>query len=421
MPIPALETRRVVVTGLGVITSLGVDVPSTWNGVIQGCSGVKEITQFDVSESTVKIASYVDSETFDNKAKDCLDPKEIRKYDKFIQYAFVAGTEAIKDSGLVINDDNSTRIGVLIGSGIGGLPHIEKNYSICSKDGPRRVSPNFIPCAITNMAAGLLSIKYGIKGPSFSIISACATGTHCIGDAARIINYGDADIMIAGGTEMATTALGLSGFAQARALSRRNDAPEKASRPWDKDRDGFVLGEGAGIVVLEEYEHAKARGAKIYAELAGYGMSSDAFHVTLPDETGSGGMRSMQNAIKDAKMKPEDIDYINAHGTSTLPGDIIEVLAIKRAFGDHAYKLAVSSTKSETGHLLGAAGAVEAIFSVLAIHHNTIPPTINLDNPDEGCDLDFVPHTARKTKVNSVLSNSFGFGGTNATLIFKRI
>jgi 3-oxoacyl-[acyl-carrier-protein] synthase II len=412
-----LANRRVVVTGLGLVTPLGLDVSSSWDGVINGKSGAKKITHFDVSQFSVQFGSFI--ENFD--ASLYLDPKDARKYDMFIQYAFAAASQAIKDAKLGINEENDSRIGVLIGSGIGGLPHIEKNYVAYLDGGSRRISPNFIPCAITNMAAGLVSIKYGLKGPSYSIISACATGTHSIGDAARMISYGDAEVMIAGGAEMATTPLGLGGFAQARALSRRNNEPERASRPWDKERDGFVLGEGAGVIVLEEYEHAKARGAYIYAELAGYGMSSDAFHVTLPDETGTGGMRSMQNALKDAKLNPESIDYINAHGTSTLAGDVLEVLAIKRAFGDHAYKLAVSSTKSETGHLLGAAGAVEAIFSILSLRDQIVPPTINLDNPDEGCDLDFVPHTARKMKVDAVLSNSFGFGGTNGTLIFTKI
>jgi 3-oxoacyl-[acyl-carrier-protein] synthase II len=409
--------RRVVVTGLGAVTPLGLDVPSSWKGAVEGRSGAKKITHFDASEFSVRFGSFV--EGFDPTPY--LDPKDIRKYDTFILYAFAAASQAITDAKLAINAETDHRIGVLIGSGIGGLPHIEKNYVAYLEGGSRRISPNFIPCAITNMAAGLVSIKYGLKGPSYSIVSACATGTHSIGDAARMISYGDADVMVAGGTEMAITPLGVGGFAQARALSKRNDDPERASRPWDKDRDGFVLGDGAGVLVLEEYEHAKARGANIYAELAGYGMSSDAYHATLPDDSGTGGMRSMQHALKDAKLNPEGIDYLNAHGTSTLAGDVLEVLAIKRTFGDHAYKLAVSSTKSETGHLLGAAGAIEAIFSILAIRDQIAPPTINLDNPDEGCDLDFIPHIARKMKIDAVLSNSFGFGGTNATLIFKKI
>jgi 3-oxoacyl-[acyl-carrier-protein] synthase II len=412
-----MTKRRVVVTGLGAITPIGLDVIKTWDALLKGKSGVKTITLFDTSQFSVKIAAFVDD--FDPTGY--LDPKEIIKTDLFIQYAVAAASQAITDSGFTITEENAPRIGTLIGSGIGGLPLIEKTYLTLQEGGPRRISPNFIPNVIVNMAPGLVSIKYGLKGPSYSIVSACTTGTHCIGDAARIISYGDADIMIAGGTEMATTPIGLGGFAAARALSRRNDEPTKACRPWDKDRDGFVLGDGAGVVVLEEYEHAKKRGANIYAELAGFGMSSDAFHTTAPDETASGAVRSMQNALNDAKLNKEQIQYINAHATSTIPGDIAEVKAIKKVFGDFAYKVPVSGTKSVTGHLLGAAGAVEAIFSILAIRDQIAPPTINLVHPDEGCDLDFIPNTPRKMKIDAVMSNSFGFGGTNGTLLFRKI
>ena len=400
-----------------MITPLGLNTPDTWDAVLQGKSGVKPLSHIDFAGCSVQIGAHVDN--FDPTPY--LEHKEIRNLDQFVQFSIAAAAQAIEDANLEINDDNAHRIGVVVGSGIGGLPMIEKNYLSLLKGGPRRISPHFIPSGIINMAPGVISIKQGLKGPNYSIVSACASGTHNIGDAARLIMHGDADVMLAGGTEMATTLLGVGGFASARALSRRNDDPERASRPWDKDRDGFVLGDGAGIMVLEEYEHAKKRGANIYAELIGYGMSADAFHQTMPDKTGSGGIRNLQNALNDAELNPEDLSYINAHGTSTVAGDVIEAMAIKKVFGDAAYKLAVSSTKSMTGHLLGATGAVEAIFSVLAIRDQVVPPTINLDNPDEGCDLDFVPHTAREMTVNTVLSNSLGFGGTNCALVFKKI
>lgn len=412
-----MTKRRVVVTGVGMVTPLGLNTQDTWDAILNGKSGVKPITHVDTSNCSVKIAAHIN----DFDPTPYLEHKEIRNLDMFVQFSVAAAHQAIADSGLEINAANAERIGVVVGAGMGGLPLIEKNCLALLDGGPRRVSPHFIPSGITNMAPGIISIKHGLKGPNYSVVSACATGTHNIGDAARLISYGDADVMLAGGAEMATTMLGIGGFASARALSRRNDDPQAASRPWDKDRDGFVLGDGAGIVVLEEYEHAKQRGAHIYAELIGYGMSADAFHQTLPDETGDGGARNFQNTLNDAKLNPEDIDYINAHGTSTIAGDVLEVVAIKKVFGDAAYKIAISSTKSMTGHLLGATGAVEAIFSILAIRDKVVPPTINLDNPDVGCDLDFVPHTARQMNIDIVLSNSLGFGGTNCALIFKRI
>ncbi len=412
-----MTKRRVVVTGLGMVTPLGLTVPETWQSILKGKSGVRLITSFDVTELPVKIAALVP----DFDAARYLNPKEVRKADTFTQYAYVAAKEAIEDSGIEITESNQSRIGVAVGSGIGGLPLIEKNQQILSKYGSRKISPYFIPSAIINMAAGFISIKYGLKGPNIAIVTACTTGAHNIGTAARIIQYGDADVMVAGGTEMATCPLGLSGFIAARALSTRNDEPEKASRPWDRDRDGFVLGEGAGIVILEEYEYAKRRGAKIYAELVGFGMSADAYHMTAPDESGAGFVSAMINTLNDAGVNPDRVDYINAHGTSTQTGDVIEAMAIKKAFGDHAYKLKVSSTKSMIGHLIGAAGAVEAIFSILAIRDQIAPPTINLDNPDVGCDLDFIPYTARPMKIDYSLSNSFGFGGTNGSLLFHRM
>ena len=350
---------------------------------------------------------------------DYLSPKESRKIDQFVQYAYVAAKQALEDSGLVVTEENSPRIGVAIGAGIGGLPLIEKNHAALLAGGPRKISPFFIPSSIINMASGFPSIQFNLKGPNISIVTACTTGSHNLGHAARIIAYGDADAMLAGGTEMATTELAIGGFAQARALSSRNDAPEKASRPWDKDRDGFVLGEGAGVMMLEEYEHARRRGAHIYAEFIGFGMSGDAFHITTPGE--DGGMLAMKNALKDAQINPDQVHYINAHATSTSVGDKAEVLAIKKALGDAAYQIPVSSTKSMVGHLLGAAGSVEAIFCVLGLRDQVAPPTINLDHPDEGCDLDFIPHHPRQMKIDVALSNSFGFGGTNATLIFSRI
>jgi 3-oxoacyl-[acyl-carrier-protein] synthase II len=412
-----VNKRRVVVTGLGMITSLGHDVPSTWEAIVAGKSGVASIDHFDASDLSCKICSRV--KDFD--ASKYMPEKETKKRDLFIQYGMAAAMEAIQDSGIQVTEENAHRIGLAIGSGIGGLPSIEKHHSILLESGPRRISPFFIPGALINMIAGNVSIQYGMKGPNIALVSACTTGTHNIGVAARTIAYGDADVMVAGAAEMATTKLGMSGFASMRALSTRNDEPEKASRPWDKDRDGFVLGDGAGVLVLESYEHAQARGAHIYAELVGFGMSADANHITSPDPEGKGAAAAMLAALNDAGIKPEDVQYINAHGTSTPAGDELEVLGIKRTFGEHAYKVAVSSTKSMTGHLLGAAGSVEAIFCILAIRDSVAPPTINLDNPSEGCDLNFVPNKAQHLPINIALSNSFGFGGTNGTLIFKKI
>jgi 3-oxoacyl-[acyl-carrier-protein] synthase II len=409
--------RRVVITGMGMVTPLGLTVKETWEGILAGKSGARPIpvTLFDASALTTRFSASV----VGFNPEQYMELKEARKMDRFIQFALAASKQALDDSGLQITPELSPRAGVAIGSGIGGLPAIEKNHSALLEGGPRKISPFFIPGAIINMAAGFPSIKLNLKGPNISIVTACTTGAHNIGHAARMIAYGDAEVMLAGGAEMATSELGMGGFTAARALSTRNDDPERASRPWDKDRDGFVLGDGAGVLVLEEYEHARKRGARIYAELIGFGMSADAYHITSPSTEGA--VLAMQNTIRDAQINPKDIDYINAHGTSTLVGDLAEATAVKKAFGDHAYKLAVSSTKSMTGHLLGAAGAVEAIFCVLALRDQVAPPTINLDNPDEGCDLDFVPHTAREMRMNINLSNSFGFGGTNGSLIFKRV
>ncbi|VVC75917.1 3-oxoacyl-[acyl-carrier-protein] synthase 2 [Aquicella siphonis] len=412
-----MNKRRVVVTGLGMVTSLGHSVESTWEAILAGRSGVSGIDHFDASDLSCQICSRV--KNFD--ATVYMPEKEARKRDYFIQYGMAAATQAIQDSGLQVTESNAHRIGLAIGSGIGGLPSIEKHHAVLLESGPRRISPFFIPGALINMVAGNVSIQYGMKGPNIALVSACTTGTHNIGLAARSIMYGDADVMVAGASEMATTKLGIAGFASMRALSTRNNEPEKASRPWDKDRDGFVLGDGAGMLVLEEYEMARARGAKIYAELIGFGMSADAHHMTSPDPEGKGGAASMNAALNDAGIQPEEVAYINAHGTSTPAGDELEVMGIKRSFGSHAYRLAVSSTKSMTGHLLGAAGAVEAIFSILAIRDQIAPPTINLDNPSEGCDLNFVPHQAQKMPIQVTLSNSFGFGGTNGTLIFRKI
>lgn len=412
-----LAKRRVVVTGIGLVTPLGLDVKSTWAAVLSGKSGVGPLTAFDASNLPTRICASV--KNFDPAPY--LDLKESRKSDLFMQFGMAAAVQAIAESGIVANEENAGRIGVSIGSGMGGLPLLERTYAACAEGGPRRISPNFIPHVIINMVSGIVAIRYGFKGPNIAIVTACGTGAHNIGNAARLVSYGDADVMIAGGTEMATTLLGVGGFAAARTLSRRNEEPEKASRPWDKDRDGFVLGEGAGVVVLEEYEHAKKRGAYIYAELAGYGMSDDAYHMTAPDPEGRGCALALQNSLNDAQLNTSDISYINAHATSTSLGDPLEVMAIKKVFGDQAYKIPVSSTKSMTGHLLGAAGSVEAIFSILTIRDQIVPPTINLDNPDEGCDLDFVPHTARECSIKAVVSNSFGFGGTNACLSFKKI
>ncbi len=404
-----------VVTGLGMVSPMGVNVSQSWEAILKGESGVKPIDFIDTTQFPVKISAAVKG--FDPSP--CLDKKEIRKLALFIQYAVLASHEAIQDAKLDLQTMDLTRIGVAIGSGIGGLPSIEDSYKNLVEGGPRKISPFFIPSAIINMAPGYVSIKFGLKGPNISIVTACTTGTHNIGHAARMIMYGDAEVMLAGGAEMASTALGINGFAAARALSTRNDEPEKASRPWDKDRDGFVLGDGAGVLVLEEYEHAKKRGAPIYAEVIGFGMSADAYHMTMPGDDGA--INSMKNAVHDAGIHFDAIDYINAHGTSTQVGDQAEANAIKAAFGAHAYELSVSSTKSMTGHLLGAAGAVEAIFSILAIRDQIVPPTINLDHPDEGCDLDFVPHQAKQRNVDVVLSNSFGFGGTNGSILFRKV
>lgn len=412
-----VSKRRVVVTGMGMVTSLGHTVKSTWDAILSGQSGVSLIDHFDASDLTARICSRVK----DLDLSPYMPEKEARKRDFFIQYGMAAAIQAIEDSGLVVTDETADRIGFAIGSGIGGLPTIERYHEVLLESGPRRISPFFIPGALINMIAGNLSIQYGMRGPNIALVSACTTGTHNIGAAMRSIVYGDADVMIAGASEMATTKLGISGFAAMRALSTRNDEPEKASRPWDKDRDGFVLGDGAGMLVLEEYEFAKKRGAHIYAELVGFGMGADAYHMTSPDPEGKGGARSMVQALADAKLPKEEIDYINAHGTSTPAGDELEIMGIKRAFGDYAYQLAVSSTKSMTGHLLGAAGAVEAIFCILAMRDQVAPPTINLDNPSEGCDLNLVPHHAQAMPIHVTLSNSFGFGGTNGTLIFKKI
>jgi len=411
-----LSKRRVVVTGLGMVTSLGLNVKDTWEAIVAGKSGVALIDHFDASDLACRICSHV--KNFDPTVY--MTEKEARKVDTFIQYGMAASIQAIQDSGLEVTPENEHRIGVAIGSGIGGLPSIEHYSTVLNQSGPRRVSPFFIPGALINMISGNLSIQYGFKGPNIALVSACTTGTHNIGMAARTIAYGDADVMVTGAAEMATTKLGIAGFASMRSLSTRNDEPEKASRPWDKDRDGFILGDGAGVLVLESYEHAKARGAKIYAEIIGFGMSADASHITSPDPEGRGGAAATRVAMADAGIKPEDVQYINAHGTSTPPGDVLEVLGIKLAFGAHASKLAVSSTKSMIGHLLGAAGAVESIFCILAIRDQVAPPTINLDNPSEGCDLNFVPHVAQEMAINVAVNNSFGFGGTNGSLIFRK-
>ncbi len=409
--------RRVVVTGVGMVSALGNTVENTWKGILSGKSGVTAIDTFDTSAFTTQFSASVK----DLDIGMYLSHKEARKMDAFIQYGMVGGIQAMEDSGLEITEKNASRIGAAVGSGIGGIGSIEESSLIIEHKGPRRISPFFVPGAIINMISGNLSIKYGLRGPNVAVTTACTTGTHSIGWASRMIRYGEADAMLAGGAEMATTRVGLGGFAAARALSTRNDDPEAASRPWDKDRDGFVLGDGAGVLVLEEYEHAKARGAKIYAELIGFGMSGDAYHMTSPPEDGAGAALSMQNAIDDAEIPLETINYINAHGTSTPAGDIAECLALKLVMSNAIDQVAVSSTKSMIGHLLGAAGAVEAIFSVLAIRDQVAPPTINLDNPDKGCDINLVPHTAQERKIEAVLSNSFGFGGTNGSLIFRKI
>ncbi len=412
-----MSKRRVVVTGLGMITPLGNNVSETWEGILKGRSGIAPLDHFDTTDFTVRIGGSVKDLALD----DYIPRKDQKKMDPFIHYGIAAGVQAIEDSGLDLDKEDTNRIGVAIGSGIGGLPGIEKGVELFHSGGPRRISPFYVPSNIINMISGHLSIMYGFKGPNFSIVTACTTGTHNIGDAARLIEYGDAEVMVAGGAEMATSRTGLAGFAAARALSTRNDEPESASRPWDKDRDGFVLSDGAGVMVLEEYEFAKKRGAKIYAELIGYGMSADAFHMTAPSENGQGAVSCMQNALRNGKITSNDIHYINAHGTSTPAGDIAETIAVKTVFEGNAKKIAISSTKSMIGHLLGAAGGVEAIFSVLAIRDQIAPPTINLENQDPECDLDYVPNVAREMKIETTLSNSFGFGGTNGSLIFKQV
>jgi 3-oxoacyl-[acyl-carrier-protein] synthase II len=412
-----LSRRRVVVTGLGIVCPIGNTVAEAWPNVLAGKSGINRITHFDATALSSRIAGEV--KNFDVAAY--LSPKEARRVDRFIHLGLAAGIQAIKNSGIEVTEANAVRIGVNIGSGIGGLPMIEDTHNDVLKGGPRKISPFFIPGTIINMISGSLSIMHGLKGPNLAMVTACTTSAHCIGEAGRLIEYGDCDAMVAGGAEATITLLTVGGFAAARALSIRNDDPATASRPWDKDRDGFVLGEGAGVLVLEELEHAKKRGATIYAELAGYGMSGDAYHMTAPQENGEGAARCMENALRNARLNREDIDYINAHGTSTPLGDLAETVALKRCFGEHAKKLAISSTKSMTGHLLGAAGGVEAIFTALAIHHQVAPPTANLFNQDPACDLDYVPNTARRMPMRAALSNSFGFGGTNGTLIFKRV
>ena len=412
-----MAKRRVVITGLGIVSPVGTGITQAWQNIVDGKSGITRITRFDASLFSSKIAGEVQG--FD--VGQFLSAKDARRMDVFIHYGLAAGMEAIKDAGIEVTEQNAERIGVNIGSGIGGLPMIENSHNDYLTAGPRKISPFFIPGTIINMISGNLSIMYGFKGPNLSMVTACSTATHCIGDSARLIEYGDADIMIAGGSEGSVCALALGGFASARALSTRNDDPATASRPWDKGRDGFVMGEGAGVLVLEEYEHAKSRGAKIYAEVAGYGMSADAYHMTAPREDGEGAARCMSNALRNAGLNIDQVDYINAHGTSTPLGDLAETMAMKRCLGEHAMKVKVSSTKSMTGHLLGAAGGVEAIFSALGIYHQIAPPTINIFEQDEACDMDYVPNIARNMKINVAMSNSFGFGGTNATLVFRKV
>lgn len=410
--------RRVVVTGMGMVSPLGNDVASSWEGIVAGRSGVELIDRFDTSAYNTKFAATLK----DFAVEPFLSAKDARKMDPFVQYGMVAGAQAFEDSGLEITEENAPRVGAAIGSGIGGLQSIAETSQLIAEKGPRRVSPFFVPGAIINMIAGNLSIKYGLKGPNISIVTACTTGTHNIGQAARMIQHGEADAMLAGGAEMSTTPVGLAGFGAARALSTRNDDPQAASRPWDKDRDGFVMGEGAGVIMLEEYEMAKARGAKIYAELIGFGMSGDAYHMTSPPEDGAGAAQSMQNALTDAAIDPATVDYINAHGTSTPAGDVAECTAVKSTLGEGAKSVAVSSTKSMIGHLLGAAGSVEAILTIKAIQDQVAPPTINLDNPGDGCDgINLVPNTAQDKKIEIALSNSFGFGGTNGSLVFRKV
>lgn len=410
-----MSKRRVVITGLGIISPVGIGVSSVWQNIVAGKSGITKITHFDAGAMAAQIAGEV--KDFD--VTQFLSAKDARRMDRFIHFGLVAGMEAFKDSGLEVSEQNAERIGVNIGSGIGGLPMIEDTHNDYLAGGPRKISPFFIPGTIINMISGNLSVMYGLKGPNLAMVSACTTGTHCIGESARIIEYGDADVMIAGGSEATLCALAVGGFSSARALSTRNDDPATASRPWDKDRDGFVMGEGAGVLVLEEYEHAKARGARIYAELTGYGMSGDAYHITSPNSDGP--KRSMLNALRNAGLNPSDVQYVNAHGTSTPLGDKNETEAIKLAFGDHAKKLVVNSTKSMTGHLLGGAGGVESVFCALAVHHQISPPTINIFEQDPECDLDYCANVARDMKIDVAMNNNFGFGGTNGTLVFRKV
>lgn len=412
-----MSRRRVVITGLGMVAPVGHSVKESWDNILAGKSGIKPITHFDVEPFSVRFGGPI----YDFDITQYVPAKDAKKMDKFIHYGMAAGCQAIEESGFEINEETCRRIGVGIGSGIGGITGIENNYQIYLEKGPRKISPFFVPANIVNMVAGNLSIKYGLKGPNYSIVSACSSGTHAIGEAARLIRHGYIDIMIAGGAEMATSPVGLGGFAAARALSTRNDDPQAASRPWDRDRDGFVLSDGAGVMVLEEYEQAKARGAKIYAEIIGIGMNSDAYHMTAPSPNGIGASECMRMALEDAQTNLDQVNYINAHGTSTPAGDVAETMGVKQAFGDHAYKLAMSSTKSMTGHMLGAAGGAEAVFTALAVHDQVAPPTINLENPDPECDLDYVPNQAREMKIDVAISNSFGFGGTNGTLVFRRV
>jgi len=412
-----MSQRRVVVTGLGIVSPVGNTLATAWDSIVNGRSGVGPITHFDATLHNSRIAG----EVRDFDPRQWLAPKDVKKMEIFIHYGLAASLMAMEDAGLEITEANAERAGVIVGSGIGGIRGIEETAVAMDKGGPRKVSPFYVPSTIINMISGQLCIMKGFKGPNFSAVSACATSNHSIGTAMRMIQYGDADIMVAGGAEHGCTPTSIAGFCAMKALSTRNDEPQRASRPWDKDRDGFVLGDGAGILVLEEYESAKARGAHIYCELVGYGASSDAYHMTAPSENGEGPARCMKMALNDAGLNAEQVDYLNAHGTSTPLGDLAETQAMKRALGDHAYKTMVSSTKSMTGHLLGAAGGVEAIFSILALHHGIIPPTINLENPSEGCDLDYVPNVAREKKIDVAMSNGFGFGGTNGTLVFKRL
>lgn len=412
-----MSTRRVVVTGLGIVSPVGNNVKDAWGNILAGKSGITTISHFDASDFATTFSGSV--RDFD--VTEYMSKKDARKMDTFIHYGIAAASQAFDDCGLEVTEENAHRIGVFIGSGIGGLPGIENGHDAYLKGGPRKISPFFVPSNIINMISGNFSIMRGLKGPNLAIVTACTTGTHSIGDAGRMIVHGDADVMVAGGAEMATSPMGLGGFCAARALSSRNDSPETASRPWDVDRDGFVLGDGAGVLVLEEYEHAKARGANIYCELAGFGMSGDAYHMTAPSEGGEGAARCMTSALKFSAINPEEVDYINAHGTSTPAGDIAETMAVKAAFADHAGNLAISSTKSMTGHLLGAAGGIEAVFTSLAIKDQVAPPTINIFNQDPECDLDFVPGTAREMKIDVAMSNSFGFGGTNGTIVFRKV